>query len=223
MDPTYNMMGAGLFNNPSSRYRHYWTNAFGKYHRDPDQACIGGYPAPVLPAGCEDIDLYNCDLYKSEGECTSNPNVRSHCKDTCGIGECAGHGSASQPVPNSHAQPESAPAPRHSTSNCADTVDYCSSYGKDECHNDESVKHHCKRSCGFCGAESATRPAQPSPRHAPHPAPQPPTSQCADGVDYCSSYGKDECHSDESVRYYCKKSCGLCSTAPASRRSRRWR
>merc|ERR1719367_1094996 len=69
MDPAYNMVGVGLIHKSGSRFRYYWTDSFGAYHRRPDQSCIGGSPAPQLPPGCADIDLHNCGLYKKQGQC----------------------------------------------------------------------------------------------------------------------------------------------------------
>jgi len=141
-DPAYNMVGVGLIHNSGSKFRYYWTDSFGAYHRSPDQSCIGGSAAPRVPATCYDKDRHNCGLYKKQGQCASNPNVKSHCRDTCCIGECACGGGGHHP----------APAP-HAGGGCKDTPGVqCSGYRSDPhyCRHDASVRHHCKKTCGLC-------------------------------------------------------------------------
>merc|ERR1712154_368167 len=80
MDPTYNMIGVGLVHNPGSKFRYYWTDSFGAYHRRPDQSCIGGSPAPRLPAGCADVQGHPCTDYKKKGYCSNNACAALLCR-----------------------------------------------------------------------------------------------------------------------------------------------
>merc|ERR1719414_455148 len=161
MDPDYNMVGVGLVHKPGSKFRYYWTDSFGKYHRQPEQRCVGGSAAPRLPASCVDIDLHNCGLYKKQGQCASNPNVRSHCKDTCCLDECHCGGNhpapapAYQPAPAPY-RPVPAPVPRPSRGGgggrgCRDTPGQpCDQYRAANMCYSPNVKIHCKWTCGFC-------------------------------------------------------------------------
>merc|ERR1712087_99099 len=134
----YNMMGVGYYQQPGSRYVHYWTDSFGSWRKSPDQPCIGGSPAPTPAPGCADIDTMNCGYYKSAGYCSYSPNVQQQCRETCNIDGC---GSA-------------APSPA-SSSSCQDTDANCAYYKSlDYCRSSENVKTHCRKTCGLCGGSA---------------------------------------------------------------------
>lgn len=83
-DKSWNMIGTALVSKPGSRFRHYWTDAFGKYHRAPDQSCIGGQGAQSVSAACQDTDP-NCAFYSRQGYCRTSQSVKDSCKDTCNL------------------------------------------------------------------------------------------------------------------------------------------
>eukprot|EP00927_Polykrikos_kofoidii_P062108 TRINITY_DN5692_c0_g1_i1.p1 TRINITY_DN5692_c0_g1~~TRINITY_DN5692_c0_g1_i1.p1 ORF type:complete len:290 (+),score=32.37 TRINITY_DN5692_c0_g1_i1:75-944(+) len=123
--------GSGYVYDPSSDWKTYFTVDFGSYWRSPDQTCIGGSPATYPKPGCENTELYNCDLYKQKGLCNVSPNVAAGCKDTCQEGRCKD--SQPGPSPGCHDDPSQA---------CA----YYASHGLCTDH----VKQLCPQSCGAC-------------------------------------------------------------------------
>jgi len=140
MDPAYNMIGVGYFENPNAKFRHYWTDNLGDWHQGPDQSCIGGSPAPTPRPGCADIDTSNCGVYRAQGLCTVSPNVMAQCRETCNIDGCG------------------TPSPSPGGS-CEDSDPNCQLYGSSGYCSADHIKAACRRTCGQCGG--APSPAQP--------------------------------------------------------------
>jgi len=188
------MGGVGFASNPSSRYRHYWTDSFGEFPRGPDESCIGGSPAPTPAPGCADRDL-NCGYYKDQGLCTVSPSVQASCKDMCSIGNC-GYGVPS-PVPAppapSRRRVSSATPRRRASTGCADQPGQaCAHYRKIGYCIHDTVKEACAKTCQVCSAGAAP-------------------SGCADQPGQaCAHYRKIGYCIHDTVKEACAKTCGVC-------------
>jgi len=224
-EPKFNKLGVGFASNPSSQYRHYWTDSFGEFPRGPDESCIGGYPAPTPAPGCADQDI-NCGYYKDQGMCTVSPNVKAQCRDTCGIDNC-GYGAPS-PVPAPVSPPRrrtySAPPRRRASSGCADQPGQsCAHYKtKGYCSYDH-IKEACAKTCGVCssGATPSRRRAAPPRRRAAPPRRRRASSGCTDQPGQaCAHYKTVGYCSYDHIKEACAKTCGVCSSGAAPSRRR---
>jgi len=219
-DVAFNKMGVGFASNPSSTYRHYWTDSFGEFPRGPDESCIGGSPAPTPAPGCADQDL-NCAYYKEQGLCTVSPNVEELCKDTCEIGNC-GYGAPS-PVPTPPAPPRrrlsSAPPRRRTSSGCADQPGQaCAHYQSEGYCSYDHIKEACAKTCGVCSGGAAP----PRRRVSSAPPRRRTSSGCADQPGQaCAHYKSAGYCSYDHIKEACAQTCGVCGSGASPPRRRR--
>lgn len=192
--PTFNMFGCGYASNPASTYVDYWTENYGDWHSyEPDQTCIGGSGPTGPKVGCEDIDTFNCKLYKEKGYCEYSTNVQEQCKDTCGIGECAKSNNPASDTSGSSGSGNS----NSNNSNCVDKEQtHCQTYKDAGYCSTEHIQEYCSKTCGVCTSTSG--------------------SGSGNGVCYdkekqhCNLYKEKGYCGHDNIKDHCAKTCGVC-------------
>lgn len=183
----------------------------------------------VCTATCFD-KFAECPTWKGNGECENNKEGMSdYCKLSCGF--CSVSAATEQTCEDKDPQcpywKDNGECQKNKdlgvtcplscgvcTHDCFDRFADCPTWGADgECEkNKEGMSDYCMLTCGTCGTEASSANA----------ATTEPGNACEDKYPDCPAWQKNgECENNpQGMHDYCKKSCGVCGSAPGNRKQR---